>query len=332
MRSRSNPREALDLLGYLNQQLDDSFFQSLTGSVLISTEEGKDKAALADNYTNKLRGELFAKAAKEVLTQAHTFYVVKDMMPVIRDSVEPLGENLEWSKELVPTRSGFLVFEDEWVAKDIGGISATFKAVLWTQGESKQGNDGVSLFFFSNVYDKRDAISQDFLRQVKETNTTVAHVGGRLQLAHVMQVPFGHTIHDVNLTDRERLASHKWDEHRSEVKTLDAVLATVFELMNQTLISTDEAELDRKIARRMKRMRLPQKVNVIQLRRIKSNNEYEGDTAVTWSHRWIVRGHWRNQPTGPGREEVKRIWIKPYIKGPDNMPLVHTEKIYSLSR
>ena len=73
MRSRSNPREALDLLGYLNQQLDDSFFQSLTGSVLISTEEGKDKAALADNYTNKLRGELFAKAAKEVLTQAHTF-------------------------------------------------------------------------------------------------------------------------------------------------------------------------------------------------------------------------------------------------------------------
>lgn len=330
MTTRSNPREALDLMSYLFQQLDDSLFQMVSGSVLISTEEGKDKAAIADNYTNKLRGELFAGAAKEVLAEAHTFYVVKDMMPVIRDSIEPLGENLEWSKELIPTRSGFLVFEDAWVAKDIAGISTTFKAVLWTLGKSKQGNDEVS-----RCGGHRPLKSlQDCNRPVavNKCNRTVAQAGGSLQLSHVMQVPFGHTINDVNLTDRETLASREWDEHRSEVKTLDAVLATVFELMNQTLISTDEADLDRKIARRMKRMRLPQKVNVIQLRRIKSNNEYEGDTAVTWSHRWIVRGHWRNQPTGPGREEVKRIWIKPYIKGPDNMPLVHTEKIYSLSR
>jgi len=33
--------------------------------------------------------------------------------------------------------------------------------------------------------------------------------------------------------------------------------------------------------------------------------------------RFIVRGHWRNQPYGKGRSLVKRVWIKPFWKGPD---------------
>jgi hypothetical protein len=35
---------------------------------------------------------------------------------------------------------------------------------------------------------------------------------------------------------------------------------------------------------------------------------------------WIVRGHWRNQPHGPGRTERKRMWIQPYWKGPEDAP------------
>ncbi len=32
--------------------------------------------------------------------------------------------------------------------------------------------------------------------------------------------------------------------------------------------------------------------------------------------RYVVRGHWRSQPCGPGRAERKRIWIAPHWKGP----------------
>jgi hypothetical protein len=32
--------------------------------------------------------------------------------------------------------------------------------------------------------------------------------------------------------------------------------------------------------------------------------------------RFVVRGHWRNQPCGPGRQERKLLWIAPYWKGP----------------
>ena len=38
----------------------------------------------------------------------------------------------------------------------------------------------------------------------------------------------------------------------------------------------------------------------------------------TWklTMKMAVRGHWRDQPCGPGRSETKRIWISPYWKGP----------------
>jgi Protein of unknown function DUF45 len=37
---------------------------------------------------------------------------------------------------------------------------------------------------------------------------------------------------------------------------------------------------------------------------------------VEWSHRWTVRGHWRNQPYGPGRTKIRAKYIRPFVKGP----------------
>lgn len=48
----------------------------------------------------------------------------------------------------------------------------------------------------------------------------------------------------------------------------------------------------------------------------------EGDARhVDWSCRWIVHGHFRQQPYGPGGSLRKRIWIPPYVKGPADKPL-----------
>lgn len=38
---------------------------------------------------------------------------------------------------------------------------------------------------------------------------------------------------------------------------------------------------------------------------------------------FVVRGHYRNQPCGPGRTQTKRIWIEPFWKGPDGPRLSH---------
>jgi hypothetical protein len=42
---------------------------------------------------------------------------------------------------------------------------------------------------------------------------------------------------------------------------------------------------------------------------------------VAWTHRWMVRGHWRLQPHGPKRSLRRTIWIDPYVKGPEDKPL-----------
>lgn len=53
------------------------------------------------------------------------------------------------------------------------------------------------------------------------------------------------------------------------------------------------------------------------------------EVAFRLKHRHIVRGHYRQQPVGPGRTERKRIHIQPFWKGPmDGAQLIHTYKIY----
>lgn len=74
-------------------------------------------------------------------------------------------------------------------------------------------------------------------------------------------------------------------------------------------------------------------VKVIQLRRSESPNHASGGMApeqVEWSCRWIVNGHWRNQPYKTGH---RLKYILPYVKGPDDKPLkVPTHTVYAVNR
>lgn len=48
-----------------------------------------------------------------------------------------------------------------------------------------------------------------------------------------------------------------------------------------------------------------------------------------YAARFVVRGHWRNQPCGPGLTERKLLWIKPYYKGPEMSELVNRPYVVS---
>jgi hypothetical protein len=73
-------------------------------------------------------------------------------------------------------------------------------------------------------------------------------------------------------------------------------------------------------------------VTVIELRRPISQQESEGSGGpVEWSHRWMVGGHWRNQyyPSTGGHLPM---WIAPYVKGPEDKPLVVKDRVYAWVR
>src|SRR5690606_27549446 len=62
-----------------------------------------------------------------------------------------------------------------------------------------------------------------------------------------------------------------------------------------------------------------------------SGEEHEGGD-IHFGHRWVVRGHWRWQPCGPGRADRRLTWVRPHVKGPEGAPLVEVDQIAKLVR
>lgn len=64
-------------------------------------------------------------------------------------------------------------------------------------------------------------------------------------------------------------------------------------------------------------------VHVIRLRRRGTDGRPAADDGdedgVDWKHRWFVRSHWHHYHT---KEGTISHWLAPYIKGPDDLPLL----------
>lgn len=72
-------------------------------------------------------------------------------------------------------------------------------------------------------------------------------------------------------------------------------------------------------------------LRVLELATGASVQRSESTGTVAWQRRWMVRGHWRLQPHGPGRLQRKPLWIDPYVKGPEDKPLDVRETIWRAS-
>jgi hypothetical protein len=68
-------------------------------------------------------------------------------------------------------------------------------------------------------------------------------------------------------------------------------------------------------------------IKILLLRRGRDNHEYE-PTGRQMRVRSITSGHWKNQPYGRKGEEkyYRQIWINPYMRGPENAPLILPER------
>lgn len=111
---------------------------------------------------------------------------------------------------------------------------------------------------------------------------------------------------------------------------LDVVRAT-WALMQQPVARVDEAAFNRADRRRLQRNQIePAPVRVIALRRPKSSSQGT-DSGREYHHRWIVRGHWRQQ-WYPARQLHRPVWIAPHVKGPEDAPILGGEKVHAWTR
>ncbi|MET8571849.1 hypothetical protein [Streptomyces sp. NPDC004783] len=110
-----------------------------------------------------------------------------------------------------------------------------------------------------------------------------------------------------------------------------AALASAWLLMQQPLlIDRTRERADKPTARAYARDGLPApEVTVVDLRRQYTPQDRDPDAGSGrhYKHRWIVSGHWRNQPYGPGRSLRRQTWVPSHVKGPEGAPLLSTEKV-----
>jgi hypothetical protein len=111
------------------------------------------------------------------------------------------------------------------------------------------------------------------------------------------------------------------EQARRRIASLWALAAT------PRLIETSSGVSDRAALRRAARADVPSEMTVIDLRRPAEAGAASGNRTVEWTHRWIVNGHWRQQPYGPGGELRRPTWIAPFIKGPSDKPLELKQRV-----
>jgi hypothetical protein len=93
------------------------------------------------------------------------------------------------------------------------------------------------------------------------------------------------------------------------------------------LLEQTELEVPRPDRRRAQRAGITTPVVLVDVRGTRREATDPQHTAVDWSHRWVVGGHWRSQPHGPGGQHRRPTWIAPHIKGPADKPLIGKERI-----
>lgn len=121
---------------------------------------------------------------------------------------------------------------------------------------------------------------------------------------------------------------------RQGIDQFSKICCTLWLLLKQRVAIKRRALPARGAARRWLRseQRPVPEITIIELRR-PLNTEQRSDEPgfVEWSRRWIVDGHWRNQ-YHPSTGERVPTWIAPYVKGPDDKPLVVQRKVHAWTR
>lgn len=123
------------------------------------------------------------------------------------------------------------------------------------------------------------------------------------------------------LADLDALPEPQW-------QGLWAAVAATWVLMEQPTVASQRVVTGAGSSARAWQ-RVPRTVRIIDLRTIEHlPTEEPGESGRVYTHRWLVRGHWRQQAVGVGRADRRLTWVPSYIKGPEGAPLLHQDHVH----
>lgn len=352
------PQDSLNLRADFTSLASNNTFQDCIKSVLKS--EMNTYARTGENKRGMLNAiDNIAKAVSRLSHTAPNFFVSTEMSELIGFASSKLDASDKVDLTLPPTKTGWVYFEKALPMTDVRSRVILVNAILW----EVQADGVIMCYCFNDAVREPDDLTLVILDDIKtqglpREKTILPYVGrwfwvgvqtlyedeeiGQVQkeLDEKALMRLRDTTYEPNqyiLTEEARtiVSDEKWEEIKAELQpptNLKRHIHAYWLLMNQTIIKNSEERPQRPIARRLKKMGLPDYVTVIAYRRTEYDNKYVGNSEVQWSHRWVVRGHWRWQgyKTEDGKMAEKRIWISPFVKGPADKPMLINDKVYAL--
>lgn len=231
--------------------------------------------------------------SEETLASAPCWWVSSDMEELAIAASDGVPQ------DVVPeTSTGFLVFQRPLMECATGGhASLDIQGVIWSYGRGV-GASQLSLGLF--------APTGDLLRLVTgPARSRMLDLGLPLAPIHDIQGPYLDKIRDVMLAVWALSSEERLCETRSAAGSWPA---------GRGGHGPDP---------------MARTVKILVLREPPRSREGAGGEggAGRYSHRFVVRGFWRNQPCGPGHSERRLTWVAPFVKGPAGAPLVERETV-----
>lgn len=299
-----------------------------------------------------IRDEHLGDVQADALGKAETFWVSQEMVSVIQVAGETMPPQ-PLRPDDAPAPFGFVWFDRPIRIIDKGGKRVGIRAVVWSERSiSLRYRDdsppeptdplyevftrdedgyvrGLSMAWYSDFEDDEDETNHSIRADIEAAGhawETWKRLSHRLQMFHLDVWPYGISFADAEV-----------EEHMGSIDTRRFLVA-FFALQGQRLARTERLPTPRHVRRRLERsgtLDPTKEVRTITLRRyrepgVEDRGEDRGGP-IEWSHQWIVSGHWRNQWV-PSIEDHRLTWIAPYVKGPEDRPLLVRDTVFKVSR
>ena len=278
------------------------------------------------------RGEVYAERMSQALEIGEVFFLDREMLPLVVWAGRSLDDDDALDADLWPASAGFVLLDEPLIHVDARGRQSVTKALLWHPLSYLTGQPGMAVTYLTDASDPRDETSSFIIAESGITVNSLLDMG-RLQINHIDFIRYGDPVGPQAFdTSGMEFDPYGFPPLPTTENTRRFILSFLL-MLNQTVTATSREQVSPKHAARMSKRRLPSMVTVVHMRRIAGVNRAEGESHVEWARRWIVRGHWRNQPCKvDGEWTHRRIWIAPFVKGPEDAPLIVPRKVYSLDR
>ena len=355
------PTDALDIQAYFRGKcLDQRWRMMLDAYISISSGHETQKRNGKERPYRNLALEMYRNDVVETGSNADCFFVRDEMSDLIVFASSKLDSTDEFDLSLVPTDKGFAYFEKPLEVVDVRGQKLLVHLIMWKKVFAADGKMALSFSCWNDTQRQPDEVAMSLLSGKGKDMKEKLDILGRFHWIKCQSVFHNQNIGDEEFSisqynldeikeitsgiDGKLISDADWEkykeEHISPSTNVGRLLWSYFLIMSQTLTEKSRQQAENRAQRkRIEREKLISEVTIIQFRKRryvdKDTDETKEEKAIEWSHRWIVGGHWRWQPykdPKSGGEIKKRIWISPYVKGPEDKPLVAKSKVFVLAK